>query len=110
MSKKMRTGDSVLVTTGNEKGRTGKIISRTGDYAVIQGLNLKKKHVKRTEENPKGGIIELEKPIHLSNLRIVVGDNQPVKLRSRFNDENIKEYVYKSGGEDIVYRSSKKGR
>ena len=110
MSKKIRKGDTVIVTTGNDKGRIGKIINRQGEYAIVQGLNLRKKHVKRTEENPKGGIIELEKPIHISNMRIVVDEGYPIKLKARFNDKQIKEYVYSVGGEDVVYRSSKKER
>ena len=110
MSKKIRKGDSVLVLTGNERGRIGKVMSRTGDMAIIQGLNLRKKTVKKSEENPKGGIVELEKPIHTSNLRICIDEGEPIKLRTQYNDEGEKEYYYKVGGENIVYRSSKKER
>ena len=110
MSKKIRKGDTVIVLAGNERGRIGKVMSREGDKAVIQGLNLRKKTVKKSEENPNGGIVELEKPIHISNLRICIDEGQPIKLRAQFNDDGQKEYYYKVGGENIVYRSSKKER
>ena len=53
MSKKIRKGDTVIVLAGNERGRTGKVMSRKGDMAIIQGLNLRKKTVKKAKKTLK---------------------------------------------------------
>ena len=60
MSKKIREGDQVLVLAGNDKGKTGVVLSRQGDRVVVQGINIKKKHVKKSEQNPQGGVLDLE--------------------------------------------------
>ena len=71
-TKKMRTGDRVIAIAGNEKGRDGVIKSFHDDRAVVQGLNMRKKHIKKTQEAPKGRIVEMEKSIHVSNLKLYV--------------------------------------
>ncbi len=64
---KLRTGDTVLVIAGNEKGKTGKIkrILYKKDRVIVEGLNIRKKHVKGQ------GIVEFEAPIHISNVMLV---------------------------------------
>jgi large subunit ribosomal protein L24 len=104
--KRLRKGDTVVAITGSEKGQSGKVLARVGDKAVVQGLNLCKKHVKRSEANPKGGIIEFERPIHLSNLRLLV-DGKAVRLKSQDGAEG-KEFYYMEGDQKVIYRSVKK--
>ena len=72
---KIKRGDTVKVITGNDKGKTGKVIKVLVKEAkvVVEGVNKVKKAVKPTEDNPKGGFIEIEKPIHISNVKKVEG-------------------------------------
>jgi len=107
-TKKIRKGDLVLVTTGNDRGQTGIVKGRKGDLVVVQGLNLRKKHVKRNEQARTGGIVEFEKPIHASNLRVCSGDDKtPVKLKVRQDAQGDRQFVYQQGDQEVVYRSVK---
>lgn len=101
--KRIRKDDSVLVIAGNNRGQTGKVFKISGDKVYIQGVNLRKKHVKATRTS-KGAIIEIERPIHISNLKVMVGD-KPVKLKTRVNGEGLRELYYKTGEESIAYRT-----
>ncbi len=74
-SKKIRKGDKVIAIAGNYRGQFGTVLSCVGERIVVQGLNIRKKHVKKSQQNPHGGIVELEKPIHVSNLKRVHEDN-----------------------------------
>ena len=69
--KRIRTGDTVIVTTGKSKGHTGKVLRVLGERLIVEGANLIKKHVKpNPNTNTKGGIVEREAPIHVSNVAV----------------------------------------
>jgi large subunit ribosomal protein L24 len=108
VSKKIRKGDTVMAITGNYKGQTGTVLSVDGDKVVVQGLNVKKKHVRRSEQMPQGGIMELEKPIHISNLMLCVDDETPVKLKVKIDETGERQLYYKKGDAEVTYRSLKK--
>ena len=107
-SKKMRKGDKVIVLAGNDRGQTGHVLRIMGDKVVVQGINVRKRHVKKSQANPQGGIVELEKPIHSSNVSICTEDNKPVKLKVRFSSKGERELFYKLDGKEVLYRSVKK--
>jgi large subunit ribosomal protein L24 len=107
-SKKIRKGDRVIALAGNNKGQTGIVQSCQGDKAVVQGLNVRKKHVKRSEEAPKGRIVEIEKPIHISNLKVCVDGDTSAKLKVRTDEQGQRQFVYHNGTQEVVYRSVKK--
>ena len=67
---RIKKGDEVIAITGVDSGKTGKVlvVDNERGRAIVEGLNLKKKTVKRSQENPQGGILEVEAPIALSNL------------------------------------------
>lgn len=69
---KIRVGDKVKVITGSNKGKEGKVLEilRDENRVVIEGVNLVKKHVKPNGQNETGGILEVEAPIHISNVKI----------------------------------------
>jgi len=69
----VKTGDTVKVITGDDKGKSGKILSVNLEKrkAIVEGLNMVTKHVKPTAANPQGGIEKKEAPIHVSNLMLV---------------------------------------
>ncbi|MBS4165550.1 50S ribosomal protein L24 [Neochlamydia sp. AcF65] len=106
--KAIRKGDKVIAIAGNFKGQKGEVIARLGDKLVVQGLNLRKKHVKKSEAHPHGGIIELEKGIHISNLKVLNTEDNPVKLKAQKSEEGHKEWVYKQDDKHVVHRVVKK--
>jgi len=80
---KIRKGDLVRVTSGKEKGKEGKVLGvlYAKGSVVIERLNLLKKHVRPTQENSQGGIIEKEGRIHLSNVMLLCGNcNKPTRV------------------------------
>lgn len=107
MSKHLRQGDRVITIAGNDKGKTGKIVSRKGDRVVVEGVNVRKKHVKRTSQSQPGTIIEREMPIHISNVSAVNESGSPVKLKVRFNAQKEKELFYKDGSKEVLFRAVK---
>ena len=66
----VKTGDTVIVIAGKEKGKKGKVIATypKKDRVVVEGLNLVKRHTKPSQNNPQGGIITKEAAIHVSNV------------------------------------------
>lgn len=73
--KSIRKDDQVYVISGNSRGMTGKVLRVLGQKVVVQGVNLRQKHVKPTREQ-KGSITTIERPVHISNLSPV---REPVK-------------------------------
>ena len=69
---KIRKNDFVQITKGKDKGKQGKVISiiEDGARAIVEGLNLSKKHKRQSRQDQKGGIISIEMPISVSNLMI----------------------------------------
>ncbi len=68
----IKKGDTVKVIAGDDKGKTGKVLEvvpQTG-RAFVEGVNIVKKHMQKTQDNPQGGIIEKEAPIAISNLKV----------------------------------------
>ncbi len=108
-TKKIRTGDTVIAITGNYKGTTGKVLSIAGETAIVQGINVRKRHVKASQMNPQGKIVEIERPIHTSNLMACTSEGKAVKLKVRSTTEGEREFFYSDeNGNDVVYRSLRK--
>lgn len=66
----VKKGDQVVVLSGAEKGKRGKIISISSkkNRAIVEGLKMIKRHMRKSQQNPQGAIVEREGSIHLSNL------------------------------------------
>jgi len=74
MSKlKIKTGDTVKIITGDEKGQEGKVVKILKDVnkAIVEGVNMVSKHTKPSAQSPQGGISKFEAPIHVSNLMLL---------------------------------------
>ena len=73
MKLKMKTGDTVRVIAGEHKGEEGKVlrVDREKNKAIVEGVNLVKKHTKPNAQAPQGGIVEKEAYIHISNLSLI---------------------------------------
>lgn len=70
---KVAKNDIVLVQSGNFKGKRGKVLKVFPDKqrVIVEGVNLVKRHMRRSQKNPQGGIIEKEAPIHVSNVQVI---------------------------------------
>jgi large subunit ribosomal protein L24 len=80
---KIRKNDNVLVTAGNDRGKTGKILKvfPKDNKVIVEGINLRKRHTKPSQKNPQGGIIEKEAPINASNVQLLdPKTNEPTRL------------------------------
>ena len=88
MARHIKTGDQVMVLTGDDKGRTGKVRRLVGDdRVVVEGINVVWKHLKPTQQAQKGGRIRREAPIHISKVQPV--DPKTGKgTRVKFTTEN----------------------
>ncbi len=68
----IKKGDTATVIAGDDKGKSGKvlqIVPQTG-RALVEGVNLVKKHMRKTEDHPNGGVVEMEAPLAVSNLKV----------------------------------------
>jgi large subunit ribosomal protein L24 len=104
-SKKVRQGDKVLVIAGNARGLTGEVVGCVGDRVVIRGVNMCKRHVKRTKENQNGGFVDVERPIHVSNVAPCDEQGNAVKLKVRTSEKGEREFIYMKDGQPVVWRS-----
>lgn len=70
---KIHKNDTVMVVTGNSKGKTGKVLKvfPQENKVIIEGVNLRKRHTKPNQRNPQGGIVEKELPINASNVMVL---------------------------------------
>ena len=98
---KIRKGDIVLVRTGKDKGKTGKVleVSRAENRAFVEKLNMIKRHMKPSQKQRQGGIIEKEAPIQISNL-VVICQNCSKSTRTgmrRLEDGDKLRYCKKCG-------------
>jgi large subunit ribosomal protein L24 len=71
---RIKKGDQVEVLTGKDRGRSGRVLRviPKKERVVVEGVNIIKRHTRPTQRNPKGGILEKEAPIHISNVRLRV--------------------------------------
>ena len=98
----IKKGDTVYVNAGNDKGKTGKVLSviPDKDRAIVEGINMVSKHTKPDANQPQGGIIKREAGIHVSNLQLIDPASQkPTRIGRKFVDGKKIRYAKKSGEE-----------
>jgi ribosomal protein L24, bacterial/organelle len=99
----IKKGDMVYVNAGNDKGKTGKVLSVIvdKDRAVVEGVNVVSKHVKPNAKQPQGGIVKQEAGIHVSNLQLIDPASQKAtRVGHKFVDGKKIRYA-KISGEEI---------
>jgi large subunit ribosomal protein L24 len=101
---KIRSGDEIIVIAGRDKGKRGKVVSRTDEtHVVVEGINIVKKHAKPNPmKGVQGGIIEKNMPIHQSNVAIfnaTTGKADRVGVKVLADGKKVR--VFKSSGEEI---------
>lgn len=100
---KIKKGDRVLVTTGRDKGKSGEVLAvfPAENRALVQGVNMVRRHQRQTPQN-EGGIISREGKIHISNLAIAdPKDGKATRIGFKINDDGSKSRIAKRSGEVI---------
>jgi len=102
MARHVRKGDNVIVTAGSDKGRQGKILRvvTEKDKVVVEGVNVKTRHMKPSQANPQGGVVHKEMPIHISNVS-PIADGKATRVRFVSKDDGSKIRVAATSGEQL---------
>ena len=79
MASRVRKGDNVIVLSGSDKGKTGLVAAVSGDRAVVEGVNIRVKHIKKTKDEA-GRIETFPASVHISNLSHMALDGTPTKV------------------------------
>ena len=99
---KLKTGDKVVVVSGSNKGKEGKITKILDNKVIVEGVNIVKKHLKHKNNNGTGEIIEMEAPIHVSN--VMLSDpktKKPTKVKIEKDSKGKKIRISKKSNEKI---------
>lgn len=80
---KVKTGDTIRVIAGKDKGREGKIVRvyPKQNKVLIENINMFKKHIKKSEQSPQGGVVEVPRPLDASNVKKVDAQSKPKKSK-----------------------------
>ncbi len=105
MKKWIRSGDKVLVIAGNEKGKIGEVVAKSGDTILIKGVNVRKRHMKPQGQEKSGKIVEMEKPIHISNVKLCIEEDPKAKIKLKVGPKDQKELVLIQNDKTKVYRN-----
>lgn len=102
MARHVRKGDNVIVTAGINKGLSGKIllVVTDKDKVVVEGVNVKSRHMKPSQSNPQGGVVKKEMPIHISNVS-PIADGKPTRVRFETKKDGSKIRVAARTGEQL---------
>ncbi len=95
---KIKTGDTVKVIAGDHRGAEGKVLTilRAKNKAIVESINMVKKHMKPDAQNPQGGIIEKEAPIHISNLSLLTSKGESTRVGYRMEGDKKVRFANKS--------------
>ena len=102
MKTKLKKNDLVKILTGKDKGKSGRIleVDAEKERVLVEGLNMKKKTVRPRNQQEKGGIIEVEGYLHISNVSVLGKDGKPTRLGYKFEDGKKVRFA-KTTGEAI---------
>jgi len=99
---KIKTGDTVKVIAGEHKGSEGvvKTVFIEKNKAIVEGINKVKKHVKPNAQNPQGGIVEKEAPIHVSNLSLLTSKGETTRVG--YKTEGDKKVRFSKKSNEVI--------
>ncbi len=101
---RIRKNDQVMIMTGKDKGKRGKVIHIFPETqrALVEGINLVKKARRRTKQESQGGLVEMESPIHVSNVMLIdKKTNEPTRFGISILKDGTKVRISKKSGEII---------
>ena len=99
---KIRKNDTVVVLSGEDKGKTGKVLKVLVEKqrALVEGVNIMTKSTKPSAKNPQGGFVKQEAPIHISNLSLIdPKSGKPTRISVKHEGKNVVRIAKKSGEE-----------
>lgn len=99
---KLRKGDEVLVISGEDRGKRGKVLKvvREKNRVVVEGVNFIRRHTRPSQSNPQGGIVEREAAMHASNVMLVdPRGGRPTRVGTRVNEDGSRDRVARRSGE-----------
>ena len=99
---KLKKNDTVKILAGKDRGKTGKILSidRNTGRVFVQGLNMVKKAIRQKSQQEKGGIVEVEAPLNISNVAVVTKGGQTSRIGYKF-EKGKKIRIAKKTGEEL---------
>jgi len=97
---KVRKGDTVLVLSGKDKGKTGEVLTAlpTDGMVVVAGVNVAKRHLKPRSATDKGGIKDIEKPISVSNVSVIAPDGKATRVGYKMAADGTKTRIARRTG------------
>ena len=101
---RLKTGDTVMVRSGKFKGRTGKVLSvlPKDNKVRVEGVNVVKRHMKKTQARPQGGIVELTKPIWVSKVGLLDSSaKKPSRVGYKIDAKGNKARYLKTSGKEV---------
>ena len=100
---KLKKNDTVVIIAGKDKGKSGKIvkIDHKRERVIVQGANMVKKAMRKKTAQDKGGIMEIEAPIHVSNLMYLTSKGEATRIGYKFDEDGNKVRFAKKTGEEI---------
>jgi len=104
MAIKIRKGDTVIVISGDDKGKTGRVLSVDADKqrVIVEKVNFVKRHTKPRGQGQQGGILEKEAPIHVSNVQLFDPKaGRGVRVGSRLTKDGKRERISRATGEPV---------
>jgi large subunit ribosomal protein L24 len=100
----IKKGDTVVVISGNDRGKQGRVLDINTEKmrAIVEGVNMVKKHTRPNADNPKGGIIEQEASVHISNLKVVDGKGTPTRIGRKKDEKTGKTVRYSKKSGEVI--------
>lgn len=101
---RLKKGDTVIVRTGKDKGKTGKItaVHAAENKVTVEGMNIAKKHIKPSKQMPQGGIVELTRPMWVSKVALVdPSTKKPTRIGYKIDAKGVKTRIAKVSGKEI---------
>lgn len=108
---RLKVGDMVVVRTGKDKGKTGKVVAvhPSLNKVTVEGVNIAKKHIKPNRTHPQGDIVQITRPIWVSKVAIMEPTSKkPSKIAFKVDAKGVKTRVYKRNGKIIALVSKAK--
>ena len=99
---KIKKNDQIKVMAGKDKGKTGRVlrVDHKSGRVLVEGINMVRKAVRQRQQNERGGIIEVEAPIHISNVMVLTKDGRPTRLGyTEKNGQRVR--IAKKTGEEL---------
>ena len=99
MANRIRKDDQVKVIAGKDKGKVGRVlrVDREKDRVLVEGVNLAKKAMRKKRQEDRGGIMDIEMPIHISNVMLVTKSGEATRVGTKIEGGNKTRVARKSG-------------